>query len=412
MKRAIIASVVLLALLLTSCNNDKFINDYENINKHTDLYDFENTAFFSQNSMFEYTASDVTSNYTSVTYSEDYEIKKYPDDEYLYMEFNGVPSRYNEKTGVLTSYCIDPLCDHYSTECPFWGNIGNCELYNGLIFYIRMSIEKGYDKAYVYYNPETNKVEMLRKGYFGTGIVTMVYYNGYCYYYDLSIDKETEDWTVYLYRQNIETKKIEELDKTDGYNSMILFGYNDKLFFRDTAYGQLYYTPVDNIKDKTIILNSETDDYMYNNEYLYFTETKGSGGKTVSRIAFDGSGYKNFSTDNIWRYYVTDKFIYYMTDETTEIKYSGGTQTALKTARDIWRINKETDTVEKVITLDGALANISIDRFIVSGNYVYASFLMFENDYMYTRSGMGVLRINIETGAWYYISPQSISNGN
>ena len=332
-------------------------------------------------------------------------------DNYICMEFNGIPYRFDEETGALICYCSDPICDHMVTTCPFWGNSGNCIYYNNSIYYIKLQFDQKskHDKMYVSYDIEDKELHQLRGGNFGYNISTQVYYNNYCYFYEIDVDEENGEWTVFLKRQNLDTYDIELLETTAGFNTMILFGNEDKLYFVDNMFGVIYYTPVDDLTNKTIIYNSVTDEYMTDGENIFFIEYCKDGRRTISSIGYDGTNYKDYGLSNVWRYYVTNKYIYYMTDETCPIEIDDDTFTL--TSRYLFRYDKETQKSEKVLSFDDVLQTISIERFIVCGNYLYASFDFYSDGVSYNTCGNSIIRIDIKSGDWYYIDPLKTTDG-
>lgn len=391
--------------MATSCSND-FINDYQNV--ETDIADnsIENTVLYKQNPEFSCSNPDKhdDSFFTAIDYMEETYVVQSENDEYLYMEFSGVPYRYSKTDGVLTCFCTDPMCDHTQTSCPFGGNIGNCKYYNGKIYYSLMNFDGGdNDKNFVSYDIANNSLKVLREGFFGYNIAQQVFYDNYCYFYDVNVDKETNEWTVFLKRQNIYTNEIELCEVTEGYTTMMLFGNKDRLYFRDFAYGNIYYSPINDFSKKVVIFNYKTDHYILGEDKLFFVQYFIDGSSTLASISYDGTNYIDYQIADIGSYFITDKYIYYMTDETSEIEI--GQDCFSINSRYLNRYNFENGDKERIISLDDVLKTISIRQFIVDRNYIYAAFDYYHDDISYNTCGNSILRIDVNSGEWYYIDP-------
>ena len=71
--------------------------------------------------------------------------------------------------------------------------------------------------------------------------------------------------------------------------------------------------------------------------------------------------------------------------------------------RKIWRMNRETEEITLAYEMDERLATIDIEQFMVKGNYIYADYALFSDDFQELYSDDGYLRLGIEDGSIYLI---------
>lgn len=414
----ILCMVLLISALLASCS--EFINDYD-IPIDTEKKEentapcFENTAIYKNDNVFSYKESD---DHTSSMLSEiggGYKVNIYPDEDLILMQFGEEPYIYNEKTGELTSVCADPLCKAGKGRCPFELVTDEVRYHNGMYFFQGLGFKN------VSYEPATNKVREMWQVQMGLQLTDMIFDGEWCYYYTIEDDQKPDEngnlnvslskMKVAFRKQNIYSGETKILKETTGCDESLFLVRDGRCYFVDFKRDAFYYTPEDDIENKTYILeNVDTYDgqYIFDDEKIYFAEkTEDEKLATLSSMDYDGGNYTNYGIlffdflgfDNIS---VTDKYIYYMMHDSTKVKI--GTTLYTRYSPNIWRMNKKTGEKELVVTLSGDLQYVSINQFIVSGRYLYANFDYIADDF-YTNTGdLGILRIDVETGEWYYIS--------
>jgi len=410
-----------LTLVITVSCSDKFIDNYSNIeaDNSDSQVAWKDTEFYRGMSEFSYEESNAVSDLIKINSDYSYIIHKYPENnDYLQININAVPHFYDKKNNTFIGCCIDPLCEHYTSACPFSGSIDGCILYDNKMFITKqgfslnserkklLGINENYDKLYCYYDMDKKETVFLRGASYGRCILHQVYYDNYCYYYDVLPDENPEVWSVNFLRQNISTKEIEVLDTINGYTNTVFLAKDGKLYFHDYDFDQLYYTTTDDVTKKEILLNSDANKFMYDDEYLYFIESYFEE-KKLSRIRFDGSGYETLGLSNVYLYYIVNDDIYYM-DNSQTIASENESGVRKISSRNIFKYNMTTGEQETVITLDGGLAAVDIWDFIIDGNYMYAQFGVADDELGGEVGGyLGILRININDGSYYYISPDS-----
>ena len=405
--------IIMLGLILyasTSCKNG-FIDSYSDMDDHLSETEenWMETAFFQGMSDFSYHETNDSNSASRINVNVNDIIKRYADNKaYLQVDINKVPHYYDMKNDTFIGCCIDPLCDHTTEDCPFFGSVDGCILYDNKMFFTKLEFDddSDYDKVYCYYDMANKNVVPLRGASLGRSILTQVYYDNYCYYYDVLPNEDSDVWSVNFLRQNISTKKTEVLDLIEGYQNQVFFARDGKLYYNDESIGQLYYTTTENVTKREVMLNNSTHTYMYDDDYLYFIEVFDSGESRLSRIGFDGSDYKTYDLCDVANYYIVGDCVYYMDNNRVEIKIEDGGYITIS-SRNIYRYNMMTGEQETVITLDEGLSGVDVIDYIVDGNYVYMQFQLTENgrDYYSVGGVQGILRIDLENESYYYISP-------
>lgn len=406
-KLNIVGILIMILFISTSCK-DEFINDYTNIDSYTEMEEnWMDTDFYRGLSVFSYCESGTANDTYRININVNDIIKKYAEnDTYIQIDINKVPHYYDVKNNTFIGCCIDPLCDHSTENCPFFGSIDGCILYDNKMFFTKLGFESEYDKVYCYYDMVSKNIVPLRGASLGRSILTQVYYNNHCYYYDVLQNENSDVWSVNFLRQDISTKNIEVLDSLDGYQNQIFFAKDDKLYFNDKALGQLYYTTTEDVTKRDILIDNVTKTYMYNDDYLYFIELFDNGETTISRISFEGNEYKTYDINNVFNYYIVNDYIYYMDNNQVVVETEDNGYVTIS-SRNIYKYNVLTNEHETVITLDEGLAGVDIIDFIIDGNYLYAQFQLTENgrDYYSVGGVQGILRINLSDESYFYISP-------
>ena len=81
---------------------------------------------------------------------------------------------------------------------------------------------------------------------------------------------------------------------------------------------------------------------------------------------------------------------------------SGGV-TSFLCPRTIWRMDRETEEITLAYEMDERLDLVDIEQFIVKGNYIYAKYVLFTEDYQAIDDSEGYLRLGSADGSIYLI---------
>lgn len=407
MMKKILSYLVMIPLIFTSCGNTIFpVTDNmgpEKAENATILDAYHEFSFLpSEDGM----SAEVLDNTCEGTlfYSPKYENS-------IVMKFGDIPCIYNDETGNIGSLCIDPLCLHKTRDCPYVGMDTGIILVNNNVYF--SAYDPKIDKRVFYeVNLSSGKKRELHQRNLGLGIAAQYYDTDYTYYYEVLSEDDTANHTtstVYIFtRQNLKTLETEELERTvDDIFDIALFGRSGNEFlFRSDVTGNLLTAPAEDITNRKIIFDgyTEFDPMMMEGDTLFFVENKDDK-SILSSIKWDGSGYSTYPIENLCdfgtSFYVTEKYIYFMYDEPVKLP-----ENDLKdeiSPRKIWRMNRETEEITLAYEMDERLATVDIEQFIVKGNYIYADYTLFTDDFQEYCDSEGYLRLGIEDGSIYLI---------
>lgn len=324
-----------------------------------------------------------------------------------------IPYLYNDKTGNLGSLCTDPLCFHNTADCPYHGLISGVVFANQKAYFNALEPAEG---MYVYYELDlkNGRKRELRRRPMGAQVMSQYFDEDYAYYYDIIEQDDSEQKTVNRYyafmRQNLDTLETEELSRTEGYiDTVIRKRFGDTFLFRRQSDGNLLIAPVDNLSAQTVIfdgfVSGKNNSMQIEGDTVFFLELTDAGA-VLSSICYDGTGCRSYPIpelfDKIQSYYVTEKYIYYMGNEPLDIP-SGGV-TSFLCPRTIWRMNRETEEITLAYEMDERLDLVDIEQFVVKGNYIYAKYVLFTEDYQAIDDSEGYLRLGIADGSIYLIN--------
>lgn len=396
----------IIVLMLVSCENTIYHAE-DNIGPQFNEY----TTFLDQYSEFTYIPSDDTVSAEVLDELCDSRLQYTGEYDNIVMVMD-VPYLYNDKTGNLGCLCIDPLCFHNTPDCPYYGLISSVVFNNHKAYYHALDPAEG---IYVYYelDLQNNRKRELRSRPMGAQVLSQYFDHDYAYYYDIIEEDDPIQKTVNRYyafmRQNLKTLETEELSRTEGYiDTIIRHRFGDTFLFRRQSDGNLLIAPVDNLSAQTVIfdgfVSGKNNSMQIEGDTVFFLELTDAGA-VLSSICYDGTGCRSYPIpelfDKIQSYYVTEKNIYYMGNEPLDIP-SGGV-TSFLCPRTIWRMDRETEEITLAYEMDERLDLVDIEQFIVKGNYIYAKYVLFTEDYQAIDDSEGCLRLGIADGSIYLI---------
>lgn len=398
--------LILITLFLVSCDTNIYHAD-ENMGPQFEEY----TTSLDQYKEFSYIPSDdaVSAEALDTICSSRL---KYSGEHNNIVMIMDIPYVYNDTTGNLGSLCIDPLCFHNTKDCPYYGLISGVVFANKKAYFNSLDIV---NEGYIFYelDLDSGKKRELRKHPMGAQVLSQYFDTDYAYYYDIIEEEIPAEKTVKRYytfmRQNLKTLEVQELDRTEGYiDTVILNRYDDTFLFRRQTDGNLLTAPLDNIADKTVIfdgyVSNQNQSVQTEGDTVFFLELT-EDGAVLSSIRYDGTGYRTYPIpelfDKIQSYYVTGKYIYFMENDPVDITGSG--VTSFLCPRTIWRMDRETEEITPAYTMDERLKLVDIEQFIIKGNYIYAKYVLFTEDYQKIDESEGYLWLGIADGSIYLI---------
>ncbi len=331
--------------------------------------------------------------------------------------------RINPETGIVTEVCPDPLCSHNTSDCPFYGldtlPVGFAD---GKIFYRRSWItgvdgEAGtvdYYSADVVYDTVSGKLtELINLNGEGGGIVSELYTDTHRYWYVWQWDKNDPDTgAYYLTRAAYDTLKTEFLAEI-SFDEARFVGYaDDTLYFTN---GRVLYATDKQFENRRDIAeaNLRYGSCFFGGDSVYFINDD----DRVFRILLTTGEMTDLGI-RAETMAVTENYIYYTSPEEVVLGkaqiYGYAADKVIVTGEHIYRCARDGSGSEKIFTFDGELSATRLIGFEVVGNYIWSTYLrwddpegdgIFTDGAQYESSDDGrILRIDVTTAEILEIS--------
>lgn len=355
----------------------------------------------------------------------------YYNDNNMYFRSLDMYYKIDLETGVLTSLCKDPVCDHMTKECPFWslGGITSYFYVDGTdIVYYHFTGSGSYGKiketinVYDYQN-DTKKVLHNLDYSSGKKILNMTVYNDELLFVDVIRDEKTEEYIYSLCSVNIKTGKKRVMVR-DAWRITPLMADEGGVYYSDLKEQCYFYARNNDLDDREILPFYVGVFYLVGDKMIY----KDKEGCLIYSDR-DGKNKTDLNIKGVKDFFVTDNYIYYRYEGETklgEMKTQTGLGATIKekvelNLNSIYRCNHDGSNVEEVIKFydgepleAGESVYYSQNMFILSGYYYtkYDCLTMGEDGYLLSDTGdnkyNNYLRINIETGEKYIIKAPNI----
>ncbi|MBE6551396.1 MAG: hypothetical protein E7665_04600 [Ruminococcaceae bacterium] len=353
----------------------------------------------------------------------------YYSDGELYFRSSDMYYKYNKETGDFLPFCKDPVCDHRTLECPFYGNTFSCfYIHDENIIYLQdtpdlehisgsntlniYDVEKDKRRILHYYDSDSNMMSS-----------NMTFYKDELLFTDIVKDEKTEEYIYSLCAVNLKTGKKRIL-LSEAWMIAALMSDDGGVYYTDLKEQKNIYAKNNDLKD--------TEELPFYNTRFFFVGDKviyvDNNGYLTSSDRY-GNNKKSLGISDIDSFFVTDKYIYYRHNGTTNIgktiEQTGRgekiEQTMELNVNSIYRCNHDGSNIEEVIKFydgepleAGESVYYSQRMFILSGYYYtkYDRLIMGEDGYLVSDTGdkkfNNYLRINIETGEKYIIKVPNI----
>ncbi len=331
--------------------------------------------------------------------------------------------RINPETGNVTDVCPDPLCAHNTTDCPFYGldslPVGFAD---GKIFYRRSwitgvdgeaNIVNFYTADVVYDTVSGKLTELVNLDGVRGGIVSELYTDTHRYWYVWQWDKDDPDTgAYYLTRVAYDSLKTETLAEISFDEARFVGWADDTLYFTD---GRVLYATNKQFANRRDIAeaNLRYGSCFFGEDSVYYIDDD----DCVFRIALS-TGETTDLGIRAGTLAVTENYLYYTSPEEVVLgkaRIHGYTASeVIVTGEHIYRCARDGSGSEKIFTFDGDLSTTRLLGFETVGNYIWATYLrwddpdgdgVFTDGAQYESGSDGrILRIDVTTGETMVLS--------
>ncbi len=320
---------------------------------------------------------------------------------YIYYNIAGIVFRYNVQTGVFSSACLDPTCDHtYASRCIMY-DIGAILFFNNNCMYFMYPGKDNDNYYYGSYNLLDGTLNIIKEcspyETFGGSPKT----DGTYIYYTYNKLKEKgdknnpDDYIPAVFRQPLEGGKEKFLCYIES-TDMLNFVVNDKLVF--CSNNKILFCTDINGDNKRTIFNVDRYTFLksfaYLDGYIYFLAYDGTYDITLDgiisphfnllRVNIMTGEYEKIVDNYVALFKLTDEKIYYLqydlrylyipdnigSDECTEVC------TVYDFGADFWCC--KTDGSNPVILLTNEY--LQYDNYTVINNKIYGEFRIYNKE--------------------------------
>lgn len=244
----------------------------------------------------------------------------------------------NLENGTMTPVCSDPLCNHATPSCPFAGAISFIYINDNTVYYHRTYSLRENNESYGYvqfcsYNLETMEMRIYKQEEIVSGksygeSIKKLFYNNYCYYYDLLYDSEKDISIWKIMRLDLDTGSevyLGDMENENGFVMEYLFIIGDRIYFRDAQ--SIFSTDLD-LNDKQVHIEGRfpDEDIYTDGENIYYSVLTDDKSKSYKlyRCGLDGSEIIDLGIVSTSGWFITTNYIYYTHPNRFELEYAGG----------------------------------------------------------------------------------------
>ena len=299
----------------------------------------------------------------------------------LYLQRTWMAVRFDSKTGRQTYLCSDPLCNHNTADCPFYSADLNSEYHviEDKVLYYRMN-PTDREMQVMLYSMTDRTTKVMRTQSPGRSLPHMVALKEWYYYIDLVYDAERNSYIRSLCRQFYDSGKIEVLRREDENKTRTsLMGADEEvLYVYENHNAALVGLSLDG---KTELFRTRFDygfEAICKDGYMIYFDGET---KEMCRKNLDGTNEHKLGISDVEYFYLTDSYIYYMKIDEERIFYDVNDIDDLTDDertyiyyQTIYRSDHEGNNEEVVFKNTLGEDVISLNEFIVEGNYLYALF--------------------------------------
>ena len=344
----------------------------------------------------------------------------------------------NPLTGIFSSVCIDPLCNHNTPDCSFFGLRAWFYVYDNKVFYKRSytytyrnkdgSVRSTLDVAdSVYFDIADSKVSVLQPAIDKNTVeyLRQLYADNYRYYYDYVYDESIDGYLFQMCRQDIESGDISVIGGENNLGEVLerfVFILNDRIYFVDGK--RLYSRNLDNTDEIVHCTGEFGEIVMSDGQNIYFellTENK----KSVFCMT-DMNDYSSAKViiEDCTSWFLTENYVYYIDGESRNIGKSEvtgyGNDEIILRGNHIFRCDHDGANHHEIFEFDTAYRNYQLTNMIVVDNYIYGLYYTWndsDNDGVYqdgdqyisnsSVEGFSIIRIDVTDGSVYFIKAAS-----
>lgn len=344
----------------------------------------------------------------------------------------------NPSTGIISSVCIDPLCDHNTPDCPFFGLRAWFYVYDNKVFYKRSytytyrnkdgSIRSTLDVSdSVYFDIIDSKVNVLQPIIDKNAgeYLRQLYTDNFRYYYDYIFDENFDGYLFKMCCQDINSGDVSVIggeNNKDAVLERFVFILNDRIYFVDGK--RLYSRNLDNTDEIVHCTGNFGEIVMTDGQSIYFEVVDGNDKNVFCMTDINDYSSATLIIEDCTDWFLTENYVYYTDGDSrnigqSEIKGYANSEIILQ-GNNIFRCDHNGANHELIFSFDNEYRNYQLTNMIVADNYVYGLYHLWndsdkdgiyrDGDQFISNSSIEdftIMRIDVTDGSVYFIKAES-----
>ena len=346
----------------------------------------------------------------------------------LYFQTSEMLFKLDKETGKMNEMCKDPVCKHNTKECPFYGQDWEFGfyIYENNIFYMRggphrelareprrilmYDIEKGSFRILHDYNMDINGQHKDHS-----------FHGGEMYFHEKTYNEDNDKYNYVLTKIDLSSFEKEVLYALDYKKINVIGGDENNIYYIDMIDKKIYTAKNRDFNNISVLIDDHDGHFAIVDDMVFYVSSK--TGNLMSK-KLDGTDVKDLGVSNIYRMYVTDKYIYYRPKTGFTLTSAEHEKTvSVSVSNEIYRCTHDGKNVELIYQAyngepikRGEVVYIPTSLYVFEG-YFYSTFVEFSlkddgtigQDSSRNSTGpYSYMRVNCNTGEVYIIEMPEI----
>ena len=239
----------------------------------------------------------------------------------LYFQSSDMLYKLNKETGKMNEMCKDPICNHKTKECPFYGQhwLFGFYIYDNKVIYQRGSEKiglKGEPRRILLYDIKNGSFRVLHEYPVGASYMEIdhSFHGGEMYFHeridnpDYEKDNSLSRFIFSLTKVNLSTYKREVIYTADYKKINIVGGDEHNIYYFDKIDNNVYVAKNRDLKNASVLIDDHKGYFFIVNDRVFYVSSETG---TLTSKNLDGTDKKDLGISDLYYIYITDKYIYY-----------------------------------------------------------------------------------------------------
>jgi len=239
----------------------------------------------------------------------------------LYFQSSDMLYKLNKETGKMNEMCKDPICNHKTKECPFYGQhwLFGFYIYDNKVIYQRGSEKiglKGEPRRILLYDIKNGSFRVLHEYPADTTFfpIDHGFHGGVMYFHecivnpDYANDKTLPQRLFSHIKVDLSTYEKEVLYTSSHKKTTILGGDDNNIYYINRIDNKVYVAKNRDLSNASVLIDDHKGYFFIANDRVFYVSSETG---TLTSKNLDGTDKKDLGISDLYYIYITDKYIYY-----------------------------------------------------------------------------------------------------